>query len=176
MVRRPALGRGAPRRHPPGAAEPPVHARNLFHTSVAMWDAWAAYDPTASGYLVKEKHTASDPAAARNEAISYAAYRVLTSRFIKAVGGDESVSEFADVMDSCATRSTVTTTDGDTPAAVGNRIAAAVLAYGLDDGSNQANGYAAPDYKPVNPPLVVAGPGRRRWSTRTAGSRSSSRT
>ena len=21
---------------------PPVHARNLFHTSVAMWDAWAA--------------------------------------------------------------------------------------------------------------------------------------
>ena len=24
------------------------------------------------------------------------------------------------------------------------------------DGSNQANGYAAPDYKPVNPPLVVA--------------------
>ena len=47
---------------------PPVHARNLFHTSVAMWDAWAVYDPTASGYLVKEKHTASDVAAARNEA------------------------------------------------------------------------------------------------------------
>ena len=23
---------------------PTVHARNLFHTSVAMWDAWAAYD------------------------------------------------------------------------------------------------------------------------------------
>ena len=31
---------------------PPVHARNLFHTSVAMWDAWAAYDPTANGYIV----------------------------------------------------------------------------------------------------------------------------
>ena len=27
---------------------PPVHARNLFHTSVAMWDAWAAYDPQAA--------------------------------------------------------------------------------------------------------------------------------
>ena len=24
---------------------PTVHARNLFHTSAAMWDAWAAYDP-----------------------------------------------------------------------------------------------------------------------------------
>ncbi len=68
---------------------PPVHARNLFHTSVAMWDAWAAYDPTASGYLVKEKHTAANVAEARDEAVSYAAYRVLTSRFIKAVGGSE---------------------------------------------------------------------------------------
>ena len=36
---------------------PPVHARNLFHTSVAMWDAWAAYDPTAAGYIVpREAH------------------------------------------------------------------------------------------------------------------------
>ena len=57
---------------------PPVHARNLFHLSVAMWDAWAAYDPTATAYFVTEKHTRVDVAAARNEAISYAAYRVLT--------------------------------------------------------------------------------------------------
>ena len=34
---------------------PTVHARNLFHTSVAMWDAWAAFDPEADGYLVTEK-------------------------------------------------------------------------------------------------------------------------
>src|SRR4051812_32623259 len=34
---------------------PPVHARNLFHLSVAMWDAWAAYDKTAAGYVFKEK-------------------------------------------------------------------------------------------------------------------------
>jgi hypothetical protein len=124
-----------------------------------MWDAWAAYDPTASGVIVKEKVTASNPTAARNEAISYAAYRVLNARFLKAVGGAESVSQFADVMDSLCYPLTVTTTEGDSPAAVGNRIAAAVLAYGLDDGSNQAGGYAAPDYTPVNAPLVVAKPG-----------------
>ena len=59
---------------------PPLHARNLFHLSVAMWDAWAAYDPDASGYLVQEKHTAWDVPEARNEAISYAAFGVLTSR------------------------------------------------------------------------------------------------
>jgi uncharacterized protein DUF6851 len=135
---------------------PTVHARNLFHSSAAMWDAWAAYDPTASGYFVKEKDTASDVAAARDEAISYAAYRVLSSRYIKAVGGADSLSEFDDIMDSLCYRLDITTTDGNSPAAVGNRIAAATIAYGLADGSNQANGYAAPDYKPVNPPLVVA--------------------
>ena len=134
---------------------PTVHARNLFHTSAAMWDAWAAYDPQASGYFVKEKHTAANVAAARNEAISYAAFRVLTSRYIKAVGGAESLSEFDDVMDSLCYPLTLTTTEGDSPAALGNRIAAATIAYGLADGSNQANGYAAPDYKPVNAPLVV---------------------
>src|SRR5437773_12502906 len=63
---------------------PPVHARNLFHVSVAMWDAWAAYDTTASGYVFKEKPRADpcDVRAAREEAVSYAAYRVMTARFL----------------------------------------------------------------------------------------------
>jgi hypothetical protein len=134
---------------------PPVHARNLFHTSVAMWDAWATYDPTASGDIFTEKHTASDVAAARNESISYAAYRVLSARFIKAVGASESLSEFDDLMDNLCYSIATTATVGDTPAAIGNRIAATVLAAGKTDGSNEANGYAAPDYKPVNPALVV---------------------
>jgi Domain of unknown function (DUF6851)/VCPO second helical-bundle domain len=135
---------------------PTVHARNLFHTSAAMWDAWAAYEPNATGYFLNEKHTTSDITAARNEAISYAAYRVLTSRFIKSVGADESLSEFDNVMDSLCYPLDNTTTSGDSPAAIGNRIAAAVIAYGLSDGSNQADGYTDPTYAPVNPPLVVA--------------------
>jgi hypothetical protein len=135
---------------------PTVHARNLFHTSAAMWDAWAAYDPTATGYFVKEKQSAQDVEAARSEAISYAAYRVLSARYIKSVGAEESLSEFADLMDSLCYPLDVTTTDGDTPAALGNRIAKAVLAAGLADGSNEANGYASTDYKTVNPPLTVA--------------------
>src|SRR5436309_1392439 len=44
---------------------PPVQARNLFHLSVAMYDAWAAYDNVAVGYLYRGKHTAADVAAAR---------------------------------------------------------------------------------------------------------------
>jgi hypothetical protein len=138
---------------------PPVHARNLYHLSAAMWDAWATYDPTAAGVFFAEKHTAGDVVTARNEAMSYAAYRVLSARFIKAVGGSDSLSEFADVMDSLCYPVQVTTTVGDTPAAVGNRIAKTVLEAGLIDGSNQAGGYADPDYQPVNQPLVVAGAG-----------------
>ena len=59
---------------------PPAHARNLFHMSAAMWDAWACYDSVAVGYLFREKHTAADVSAVRREAISYAAYRVLHNR------------------------------------------------------------------------------------------------
>ena len=39
---------------------PTVHARNLFHGSAAMWDAWAAFDDSATGYFVNEAQSASD--------------------------------------------------------------------------------------------------------------------
>jgi hypothetical protein len=138
---------------------PPVHARNLFHVSAAMWDAWAAYDPAASGYFFTEKHGAGDVEAAREEAMSYAAYRVLTERYIKAVGASESLSEFDDLMDSLCYPLDVTSTEGDSPAAVGNRIAEKVIAAGLADGSREATGYDDATYEPVNPPLTVASTG-----------------
>jgi hypothetical protein len=134
---------------------PPVHARNLFHTSVAMWDAWAAYDDVAVGYIVREKASARDVAAARNEAISYAAYGVLTARFENAIGGADSLAQFDALMGALCFDPDVTVTEGDAPAALGNRIARAVLAYGRTDGSNESDGYVAADYEPVNPPLVV---------------------
>ena len=138
---------------------PTVHARNLYHTSAAMWDAWAAYDPTAKGVFFHEKLTAGDVTAARNTAISYAAFRVLTERYQKSYGGEASLSEFDDVMDALCLPIDDTSAVGNSPAAVGNRIAQAVLSATINDGSNEANGYATPDYKPVNPPLVVASPG-----------------
>jgi hypothetical protein len=134
---------------------PTVHARNLFHVSAAMWDAWAAYTPDAAGYFVDEKHAASDVAAARDEAISYAAYRILEVRYMNAGGASDSIPEFDALMAALCYPIEVTSTEGDSPAAVGNRIAAAILAFGLTDGSNESNGYQATDYHPVNQPLVV---------------------
>jgi hypothetical protein len=139
---------------------PTIHARNLFHASVAMWDAWAAFDPVARGYLVEEHHTAADPGAAREEAISYAAYRVLEQRYFGATGASDSLPQFSALMEARCYPIAFTSTDGDSPAALGNRIAAAVLAAGRDDGSNEAGGYEPPQgYEPVNDPLVVSGAG-----------------
>ncbi|MEZ6192909.1 MAG: hypothetical protein R3C45_16675 [Phycisphaerales bacterium] len=46
-----------------------------------MYDAWSAFDATSVQYLHHESATAADIEAARNEAISYAAYNILKHRF-----------------------------------------------------------------------------------------------
>jgi hypothetical protein len=135
---------------------PTVHARNLFHTSAAMWDAWAAYDPTAEGYFVKEKLHADDVQAAREAAISFAAYRLLLHRYSVASGLQETFGELTSTMASLCYRIDYTTTEGDSPAALGNRIAARVIAYGRNDGAHEALRYADPTFTPANSPLVVA--------------------
>src|SRR5262249_38174831 len=52
------------------------------------------------------------------------------------------------------------TTDGDTPAAVGNRIGAATINAFANDGANEIDDYVdTTGYKPVNPAMVVDDPG-----------------
>jgi ASPIC and UnbV/FG-GAP-like repeat/PAP2 superfamily len=138
---------------------PTTHARNLFHVSAAMWDAWAAYDPKADGYFVTEKHRAADVLAARETAISFAAYRVLLWRYGYGANMRTTFDELARTMRSLCYRIDFTTTKGDSPAALGNRIAAAVIRYGKRDGALEARHYVDESYTPVNAPLVVAQPG-----------------
>jgi hypothetical protein len=54
-----------------------------------------------------------------------------------------------------------TSTVGDSPAALGNRIAQTVINNALGDGANEVNNYAIPPgaYTTVNPPLVFDNPG-----------------
>ncbi|MCA9310874.1 MAG: hypothetical protein KDA21_06690, partial [Phycisphaerales bacterium] len=140
-------------------ARPTVHARNLFHTSVVMWDAWAAYDDVADQYLHFEKQSAVDVQAAREEAISYAAYRLLRHRFANSPGSLLTLSALDAKMMALGYDKNNTSTVGDTPAALGNRIAATMIAYGLSDNSNEALNYANLVYQPVNEPLVPPLPG-----------------
>ena len=140
-------------------ARPPVHGRNLFHTSIAMWDAWAAYDSVALSYLLREKATAADMAAARHEAISYAAYRILSTRFVNSPGAVDTLASFDAKMAEFGYDIGLTDTTGSSPAALGNRIAAAVLAFGATDGANEENDYEDRFYEPRNPPLLPVLPG-----------------
>lgn len=135
---------------------PGVHARNLFHLSVAMWDAWAAYDSTAVGYLHREFVDSADRDADRREAISYAAYRVLSSRYDKAVHASASQLLLDFQMEDLGYPVSVTTTEGSGPAALGNRIGATIIAWGASDGSLEEDIYHDPAYRPVNRPLVLA--------------------
>lgn len=137
---------------------PTVHARNLFHLSVAMWDAWAAYDPVARGVVVDEDATAGDVDAARDEAISYAAYRVLLWRAGFETGMQATFDDLTGTMRTLCFDPDVATTEGDAPAALGNRIADAVIAWGAEDGANEPIGYADPERREVNPPLVLGQP------------------
>ena len=116
-------------------ARPTVHARNLYHTSVAMWDAWAAYDNRASTHLHHETAVAPDVEAARNVAISYAIYRVLKARFADSPGAAASLASFDARMAELGYDASYTSTAGTSPAALGNRIAATILAFGLLDGA-----------------------------------------
>ena len=139
---------------------PTVHARNLFHMSAAMWDAWAAYDGTAEGVFVREKLRADNAEDARKQAISYAAFGVLKHRYTPAVGGATSAACLVAVMHDLGYDPDDTHDHGDDPIALGNRIAHKIIDATKDDGSNEAANYADPNgYVSPNAPLVFDNPG-----------------
>ena len=137
---------------------PTVHSRNLYHLSAAMWDVWAAYDPAASGVFVNESRTADNFERARDEAISFAAHRVLTRRYENSTGAGASLAQFDQTLASaCFDLDRVE--DPDSHAAFGIRVADTILDQSRDDGSLEASGYVDLSYSSINPPLLVDQPG-----------------
>jgi hypothetical protein len=141
---------------------PTVHARNLFHVSAAIWDAWAAYEQDADGYFVDEKVELGgeeDVDEARAASISYAAYRILLHRYSLASGMEATFEQLASTMEALCYRVDFVDTTGDSPAALGNLIAATVIERGGDDGALEAQRYVDTSYRTVNDPMVVSDPG-----------------
>lgn len=118
--------------------DPPRHARNLFHTAVVMYDAWAAYDPLPLGYLHHEKIQPLPPLieVAREEAISYAAYRLLRARLIGGRGASVTLprldSRLASLGYSPTIAQAAATTDAS-PAELGKRIADTIISWSDGD-------------------------------------------
>ncbi|MEZ4987069.1 MAG: MopE-related protein [Saprospiraceae bacterium] len=153
-------------------ARPTVHARNLFHTSMAMYDLWAVYDEEATPLFIGQTFNGfncplvsfpqpADIEAARTEAISYAMYRLIAHRFQNSPGAASIYSHINALMQELGYNSTFNSTDytDGSPAALGNYLAAQIIAYGFQDGANEQLGYANQFYEPVNDPLIVALPG-----------------
>ncbi len=139
---------------------PTVHARNLFHASAAMWDAWAAYDTVATGVFVRERQHADDVDDARKKAISYAAFGVLSDRYANAIGGPVTIACLRAVMKDLGYDPADTHDKGDDPIALGNRVAHRVIAASANDGSNQTHDYAdTTGFVSPNSPLVYDEPG-----------------
>lgn len=135
-------------------ARPTVHARNLYHTSIAMWDAWAAYAREAQGLVVTEKLGAADVESARQTTLSYAVFRLLSHRFASSPNAASTLAMFESTFVQMGHDPANDSVIGVTPAALGNRIAAAVIALGSNDGANEANDYGNQHYQPINPPLL----------------------
>ena len=154
-------------------ARPTVHSRNLFHTSVAMYDMWATFDETATTFMLGKNvdnftcpfDSFPMPAnldSARNVAISYAMYRVLYHRFIGSPGSADVIPLFnAYLEDSLGLDKTFTSIDYSTgsPAALGNYMADCIINFGLQDGSNEQFSYGNAYYNPVNQALLPELPG-----------------
>lgn len=152
-------------------ARPTVHARNLFHTSVVMYDAWSVYDEEATPYLLGKElngfnskfcgfETSEDLVIARDKTISYAAYGLLLERFKRSPDPVKSREILYKSMLQLGYDPSYVNddyTNGD-PRALGNYIAKQVIEYGLMDGSNEKNDYANTYYSPVNPPLSLIFP------------------
>lgn len=152
---------GAIRRDTPA---PTVHARNLFHTSAAMWDAWAMYESTGSQLFSNLR--LSVPAdgvdvQAQEVTVSYAAHTVLSHRYRNAVGGAESIADFdAELTLQCLeVPSPEKVGDLADPARRGIELAQTIIDSTIDDGSFELDGYLDLSYVAANPPLVVAEPG-----------------
>ena len=148
-------------------ARPTVHARNLFHLSAAMYDAWAAWLDATSPYHFGEG-AAPCPAAAppadgnlgraQAEAISHAAWRLIRHRFQRSPGAASTLRN-ADTLMAALGFDTGSGEAAEPAAALGACIARFYIARGLEDGSNEADDYASLAYRPVNEALEPAEPG-----------------
>lgn len=145
-------------------ARPTIHARNLFHTSIALYDAWAVFDETAETYLLGQRqgvfqsdfdlNNMEGLRASRDleKTMSYAMYRIILHRYANSPDFLDTKNKLDALMSTHGYDVNVTSvdyTDND-PASFGNFIALEVINYGLQDGANEKYDYKNSFYEPVN--------------------------
>ena len=145
---------------------PPILSRTMAIVMTAMYDAWAAYDETAVGTRLggSLRRPARDRTPANKEkAIAYAAYRALMFVY------PEDVAWIREQMQEMGNDPDNSSEDLQTPAGIGNKVAAAVIEFRRHDGANQLGDEAGGEhrpyadytgYRPKNSPDNIADPTR----------------
>ena len=157
-------------------ARPTVHARNLFHISSAMYDVWTAYTDESSSYLLGKTLLGSECSfsgitpvldtpvgiqEAREEAISYASYRLILDRFKISPDKDDTFVLADALMAELGYDISNISTDysSGSAAALGNHMAECYLAFGAVDGSKEDILHGNAFYQVSNAPLDPELPG-----------------
>ncbi|MFZ9054358.1 MAG: FG-GAP-like repeat-containing protein [Flavobacteriales bacterium] len=164
-------------------ARPTVHARNLWHISALMYDAWAAWadssDIAPRPWLLGDSvgdyfcpfegmgldTNEIDLLEARRRSISYGAYRLLQHRFENAPRAERIAvhidSQMATLGYDTAWQATDYTTGTweERASSLGNYLAEHYIAFGLQDGAFEEIDYQNTYYNPMNWNLVMDEPG-----------------
>jgi len=149
-------------------ARPTVHARNLFHASVLMYDAWAIFNNAAKpvflgttfgGYYTDYTPITMpiDKNEASKEIMSYAVFRLLMHRFGNSPNAMETLASLETFFSSLGYDKSNTSLDysDGSYAALGNYMASKMIDFGFQDGANEENAYENQFYETVNDPLAL---------------------
>jgi hypothetical protein len=153
-------------------ARPTVHARNLFHSSVAMYDAWAAFSASDDTYFLGKTvqgfecpfegiSAEGNVQDAQEAAMSYAVYRLMRHRFSNSPGIAQTFFFMDLKMNELGYDIAFTDTNytsGD-PRALGNYLGQYLIRYGQQDYANEQGDYENLYYEPLNEPMIMEDPG-----------------
>jgi hypothetical protein len=154
---------------------PTIHARNMFHISAAMYDAWLIYHPEKGEpyYLGKTNNGFEfefdgfdcpiNKDSAEFVSISFAAFRLMELRFQNYSSKVRAMDDFIFLMEEIGLDPYYRSTDysDGNAAGLGNYIAEKIFEFGLAEQAGDEDGYEAP-LDPVNPSLRPDIPGNKR--------------
>jgi hypothetical protein len=148
---------------------PTVHARNVYHMSAAMYDAWTIYEDepktlflghTTAGFEIPfnidDYPMPENKDSARYVTLNYAAFRVLKGRFQLYPSKDRTVDRITFVFDSLGFDENFYSVDftNGSAAALGNYIGMKIMEFGFQEPAGDNENYVGDNYNPINEPLL----------------------
>lgn len=153
---------------------PTIQARNLFHTSAALNDAWAAYEPNQETYFLGKhyngfelpfnkgfKRISKNTDSLKRIAMTHAAYGVAYGRYSQYGSKGRTIDHLHDKMEELGYHVSLgkTNYEDGSPEALGNYIAEYIVELGDNDNSKEDNRYESDNYNPSNEFLRPDQPG-----------------